>query len=265
MMINPEFVERYQLEYEKNPKSRVFAPLAEAYRQMGFIEEAKRICEKGIEYHPDFASGHLTYGRILLETKAVDQALTQLEKAAELSPDNLLAQSLMGETLLKLRRPKDALKAFKMVLFLNPDDERAQKIVRKWEFLSADEYESELFEMKPVFDDRQGSAQATSIAERAISMADAFTVRGDIEEAVAVLEDAQRRLTAKGVKNPEIDNRFRLLSLRAQKEQEPLEIQDENSESIEPAQDKKGDKSSYRHKRRKLEVFLRRINERRLS
>ena len=262
MTINPEFVERYQLEYEKNPKSRVFAPLAEAYRQMGFIEEAKRICEKGIEYHRDFASGYLTYARVLLELKATEEALTQLEKTVELSPDNLLAQSVLGETLLKLRRPKEALKAFKMVLFLNPDDDRAEKVVRKWEFLSADEYESELFEMKPVFDPATNSAQVASIVERAISVADAFTVRGEIDDALIVLEDAQRKLAFKGAKNPEIDNRFKILSLRAK--QEPLSLT-EDSETESLSLETNDSNPAHLRKRRKLEVFLRRINERRLS
>lgn len=225
--ISPEFVERYQIELEKNPRSRVFAPLAEAYRQMGLLEEAHSICSKGVQYHPDFAGGHVAFAKVLMEAGDHGTALKHLERATELSPDNLLAHSLMGETLLTLRRPKDALKAYKMVLFLNPNDERALKTVRKWEFLSADEYEDELFKMKPVFQVEPESATpivpvaGTSAPvlsrfrerelDRAVSLADAFTVRGEPEKALAVLIDARAKLGDIA----ELERRISLLEKRA--------------------------------------------------
>ena len=61
--VNPEFVERYQIEFEKNPRSRIFAPLAEAYRQMGLIDEALKVCANGVQNHPDFAGGRVAYAR----------------------------------------------------------------------------------------------------------------------------------------------------------------------------------------------------------
>ena len=42
--VNPEFVERFQIMYQKDPNSRVFAPLAECYRKMGLLDEALRLC-----------------------------------------------------------------------------------------------------------------------------------------------------------------------------------------------------------------------------
>ena len=246
MTVNAEFVERYQLELARNPKSRVFAPLAEAYRKMGLLEEAKRICQRGTSFHPDFAGGHVAFAKVLIDLKEFSGALPHLEKATRLSPDNILAHSLMGETLIQLRRPKDALKAFKMVLFLNPEDQKAQESVRKWEFLTADEYDEKMFEMKPGFepvrvDDvakakspedeleeileeattaggkrspgntRLELAQRHARAlERAISLADAFTIRNDLEAALKVVEDAVRLLGH----HPELDKRASLLAKR---------------------------------------------------
>ena len=256
--VNLEFVERYQLEYEKNPKSKVFAPLAEAYRKMGLIEEARRICQNGVQLHPEFASGRVAFAKVLLEMNEPSEALTQLEKAIEISPDNLLAHSLMGETLLKLRRPKDALRSFKMVLFLNPADERAKSAVRKWEFLSADEYESELFEMQPAFhpetDPAIGfepiseSAREFRSLERAISLADAFTVRGDMDKALQVLIEANKQLGGE----PELEKRIRLITER-------------NKLGAQESQSGGEDDDDLDVRRNKLETFLRRINERRDS
>ncbi len=277
--ISPEFVERYQLEFAKNPRSRIFAPLAEAYRQMGLLDEAVQICSKGVHFNPDFAGGRVAFAKVLLNRGENEKALTQLEKATQLAPDNILAQSLLAETWLNLRRPKDALNAYKMVLLINPQDERALSAVRKWEFLSADDYEDDLFEMQPQFAAERlasdTSAKKTEAApvlqpdaelkgpaglvrrrdreiERAVSLADAFTVRGEFDKALALLERASNVLgPAK-----EIEKRLTLLIRRSGTNETDLtpvraaaELSDEQRQQ----------------KIQKLELFLQRITERRLA
>src|SRR6476661_8315239 len=63
--LTPELVERYQLEYARDPQSKVFAPLSEAYRRMGLVEEALRIAENGVRANPGFASGRVAFARVL--------------------------------------------------------------------------------------------------------------------------------------------------------------------------------------------------------
>lgn len=221
---NTEFIERCQIEYERNPGSRVFAPLAEGYRRLKMLDEAFDVASRGVRQHPDFAAGRIAFARILIEKEAYADAVDQLKKAAELSPDNILAFLLLGETLLKLRRPKDALEAFKMVLFLNPLHERASKMVKKWEFLTADEFEDDVFEWSHAENEAQENSQVTSRssnvpnkvthadreANRAISIADALTVRNDIEGAFAHIGRAVRAL---GLRE-DLEHRLLLLGKR---------------------------------------------------
>ncbi len=220
---NAEFIERCQIEYDRNPGSRVFAPLCEAYRRMGLIGEALEIASRGVRLHPDFAAGRIAFARILIEKKAYPDALQQLTLAAELSPDNILAFQLLGETYLELRRPKEALKAFKTVLFLNPLHDRAKKMVRKWEFLSADEFENESFDWSPKDDEalpaidpeaqkqlKLDPTRSDREAYRAISIADALTVRNDLEGAFAILGRSLRTLGSR----PDLEQRLHLLGKR---------------------------------------------------
>jgi tetratricopeptide (TPR) repeat protein len=273
--INTEFVERYQLEYEKNPKSKVFAPLAEAYRKMGLFDEALNICRRGVMMHPDFSSGRVAFAKVLIDRKQYSAAIDQLVKAIDLSPDNLLAHSLIGESWLALRNPKEALKAFKMVLFLNPGDTRAQEIVRKWEFLSAEDFDDEAFAMKPLFrpetqallpplndhrqddqrldDQRSGHSQSSARLtrhhrelERALSVADAFTIRGEQNNAAEFLNSAIQQLGS----HPELYNRRRLLG---ENNSRPNIQPDPQSSPL------------FERNRALLESFLQRINERRDS
>ena len=50
-LLSPLFL-KYQADYEKNPRSRVFAPLAETYRKLGMTDKAMEILSQGIRFHP---------------------------------------------------------------------------------------------------------------------------------------------------------------------------------------------------------------------
>lgn len=238
--INAEFIERYQRLYEADPRSRIFAPLAEAYRKMGMLKEARDVAESGVGHNPGFAGGRVALGRILYDLNQLEAAARELKKATELAPENILAQQILAECYLKLKKPKDALKSYKMLLFLNPENEKAQRAVKRLESLTADEYEEEIFAMKPLkgavkswseFDlDFQGAdaeveraptslgtGANTSVAQqkqkfldRVLSLADAYIVRNDAERAIETLQEAERLLGP----DPEVIKRLRLLHNR---------------------------------------------------
>lgn len=126
-------VERYQLIYQKDPESKVFAPLAEAYRKMGMINEAIELAEKGVKKHPHFASGRVALGKSLLQKGDYIKAEEHLRMACDLSPENILAHQTLGECYLKLKQKQNALQSFKMVLFLNAQDKKAAEVVQKLE------------------------------------------------------------------------------------------------------------------------------------
>jgi len=210
--INAEFIERYQILYQKDPNSRVFAPLAEAYRKMGLTEEALRICEKGVEKHPHFPSGRVAYAKVLMDYKRFQAAKEQLTIATELSPENILAHQLLGDCLQQLKEYKLALKAYKMLLFLNPNDERILQQVKKLESLTADEYDEEVFEMRRLPETVTEKSTPTNleqqkILDRHISLIDAFLTRNDSEKALFYLEKARQEVGL----HPELQKRLKLL------------------------------------------------------
>lgn len=267
---NAEFIERCQLEYERNPSSRVFAPLAEAYRRLDLIEEAFEIASRGVRLHPDFAAGRIAYARVLIARKAYADAVDQLQKSAELSPDNILAFLLLGETLLELRRPKDALNAFKMVLFLNPLHERARKMVSKWEFLTADDFDDENFEWSrdentpldaldshSALRGRKDPAHSDREAQRAISIADALTVRNDIEGAFAQIGRSIRALGPR----PDLEHRLMLLGKRMGLR--PEEIQRLATPENDPRTAETEDRAAL--KKEKIKKLLKKVNRRKVA
>lgn len=209
--IHPDLIERYQLALEKDPRSQVFAPLSEAYRKMGLIEEAFRISSRGVQYHPQFAGGHIALANVLMDKGQYENAKESLERAIQLSPENILAYQRLGECCLNLRLGKEALRAFKMVLLFSPTNERAKQAVQKLEALTADEYEEDVFRMDRITSlsaqDRGNSNQELEVLkpqdgliqqqardlERQLSLLEAYTVRGQLVEARDLAEDLKSR------------------------------------------------------------------------
>lgn len=228
--VNYEFIEKYQKLFEQDPQSKVFAPLGEAYRKMGLLDEALQVLTRGIRYHPNFASGRVALAKVQIEKKMYEEAVEHLHKASELSPENILAHRLLAECYVHLKKPKEALKAFKMVLFLNPNDAQAQSHTKKLESLTADEYEDEAFEMKPLKAEIAPSRARTDAIpglppmtatpvsatlkerqlDRMLSLTDAFIARLDLDRAYDTLEQSENQIGP----HPEITKRKNFLRSR---------------------------------------------------
>ena len=217
---SPYIIQKYKLLYQENPHSKIFAPLAEAYRKTGYQEKAIEICKEGLKLHPYFAEGYVALAKIYFDQENYKEATKYFQRAVELSPENLLAHKYLAQSYLKLKNPKKALRAYKMLLFLNPYDSKAQQAVKKLESLTADEYKDEsLFTLEslmgqskenPLELEKMPSSEVSRSfqeLDRFLSLADAFIVRGDTERAKDVLKEAERALGPYG----EIEDRLNLI------------------------------------------------------
>lgn len=123
----------YLRRYQEDPTSRVFAPLAEAYRKAGLIDEAIEIAREGLQIHPHFVGGRVALARALFEKQKYEEVLDELREVAQDVPDNLVAQRLIAESSLMLGRVSEALGAYKMLLYFSPTDADMVKIVQELE------------------------------------------------------------------------------------------------------------------------------------
>ena len=123
----------YLRKYQEDPKSRVFAPLAEAYRKAGMFDEAIEVAREGLKIHPHFSGGRVALARSLFDKKRYEEVAEELETVVRDAPDNLVAQRLLAESCLMLGRLAEALNAFKMLLYFTPEDSETTKIVTELE------------------------------------------------------------------------------------------------------------------------------------
>lgn len=129
----PEEIEALSKKLAKDPASRLFLPLAEKYRDAGFLDEAISVLQDGLKQHPTYTSAIFSLGRALHEKGDIDSALAKFQEVVKSAPDNLLAHKKMAEIRLKKNHIPEALESLRMVLILNPRDEEAQELVNKYE------------------------------------------------------------------------------------------------------------------------------------
>lgn len=124
---------KYKLQLEKNPRSAVFAPLAELYRKSGMIDEALRVLKNGIRHHPNYVAGYLAMAGCYYDLGQYPMAYATLRPLVENQRDNIRLQSLFAKTCMELVHLEEALDAFKYLLFLNPKDKQIAIKVRELE------------------------------------------------------------------------------------------------------------------------------------
>ncbi len=123
----------YLRKFQADPTSRVFAPLAEAYRKAGLIDEALDIARQGLRIHPQFVGGKVALARALFDRKEYAEVIETLGPVVREVPDNLVAQRLVAEACLLTGRVAEALDAYKMLLYFIPSDGELSRIVQELE------------------------------------------------------------------------------------------------------------------------------------
>ena len=140
---HPPYFKEYLQRFQDDPTSRVFAPLAEAYRKMGQVDEAISICQEGLQHHPEFHGGRVALAKCFIDKKNFDGARAELERVVQYVPENLMAQRLLGDTYHALNNPLSALHCYKMALLLSPEDitliEKVREVEKKSESNSVDQ------------------------------------------------------------------------------------------------------------------------------
>jgi len=115
--------------YEKNPDSRVFAPLAETYRKLGMVEDALSILKKGLKHHPRYITALTTLGQCYLDQGRLDLAYQTLFPLVEENRENVLMQKLFAKICDEKGFLEEALETYKYLLYLNPKDSKiAEKV-----------------------------------------------------------------------------------------------------------------------------------------
>src|SRR5574337_1417767 len=81
----------------KDPKSKLFVPLAEEYKKSGDIEMAIYVLSEGLKNNPGYVTARSILGKLLFEQGDLEGSQKEFEEVIKAIPDNLLAQRKLGD------------------------------------------------------------------------------------------------------------------------------------------------------------------------
>lgn len=105
-----------------DPKSRVFAQLADAYRKSGMLDEAIETAKRGLEVHPTYAIAHNILGRCYLEKNMLALAVEEFQLTLRSDPQNIVGYKMLATAYERQGAVDEALKYYRMVLDLEPGE-----------------------------------------------------------------------------------------------------------------------------------------------
>jgi tetratricopeptide (TPR) repeat protein len=124
---------KYYNLYKKNPRSRVFAPLAESFRKLGMLDDAFKILKEGIKNHPNYVLGYIVLAHCYFDQEKYDLTYNTLRPIIHQNADNISLQKIFAQACIHLGHLEEALDTFKYLLFLNPKDKYFAQEVKKLE------------------------------------------------------------------------------------------------------------------------------------
>jgi tetratricopeptide (TPR) repeat protein len=171
--------------FGRAPDSRLFAPLADAYRKSGDIDKAIEICERGLEKYPDYASAHIILGKCFYDKGATQRAQDEFMNVLDHDPENMVAIKFMGEISLAENKQEEAVDYFKRLLAIDPMNEEASRILKEMES-DFRVKEIDLENKKTVRDERPRDLAT-------ITLAGIYTAQGYYNKALRIYQDILHR------------------------------------------------------------------------
>jgi tetratricopeptide (TPR) repeat protein len=123
-------IDRLATAFAKDPRSKVFLPLAEEYIKAGMWQEAAAVLEDGLNAYPTFVTAMAALGRVYDQLGQPVKAKMILEDVVKQSPDNLRAHRILAKLFAAEGNAESALRSCTAILGANPYDEEALSIKR---------------------------------------------------------------------------------------------------------------------------------------
>jgi len=113
--------------FSKDPKSRIFVQLADAYRKNGMIDEALEVLKQGLKFHPQYPLAHLIMGRCYFDKRLYAQAKESFETVIKFDPQNIVALRTLVQVTENLKDDAGQIAAYKGLLAVDPTDTGARE------------------------------------------------------------------------------------------------------------------------------------------
>ena len=107
---------------ERDPEGRAFAPLADAYRRLGDLDQAQELLQDGINRHASFTPGHIVAAWVRRDRGDVEAAGDAFGTALALDEENTEALLGLGEIAVARGQGDVATRHYQKLIELDPGD-----------------------------------------------------------------------------------------------------------------------------------------------
>lgn len=149
----------------KDPKSRIFVQLADAYRKSSMIDEALEILNKGLTFHPNYPLAHLILSKCHFDKRQYEQAKDSFKKTLSYDSHNIVALRMLAQTCEVTKDENGQIEAYQGILSIDPFDAPAKEKLANLESLHRKE---------PLY---------------TIAMAQEYEKQGNLEKALSIYEN----------------------------------------------------------------------------
>jgi len=167
--------------YNQSPNSRIFAPLADAYRKKGDIEKAIKICEQGLQRFSDYASARVILGKCYYDNGASERAKTEFEKVIEIDSENMVALKFLGDIFFAEDNKEKAAEYYSELLSIDPTNKEVKSFLDQL---------TEGFSPKPIDlnNDKIIEKTAKGIGPTTMTLAGIYAAQGYYSRALEIYE-----------------------------------------------------------------------------
>ena len=112
---------------ESNPKSLLFAILADIYLQQGRLEDAVVLCSQGVKYNPDYITGKYVLAKAYSMQGENEKAEEQLKQVLTHDRHYLSAHKMMADIMIRMGWENSAVMHYKEILRIDPQCEEVRE------------------------------------------------------------------------------------------------------------------------------------------
>lgn len=116
----------------QNPKSLLFAHIADIYLKEGKVDEAVALCEQGVTYHPSYTTGHYILAKAYLSQGDQDRAETEFKTVLSHDRNFLTAHKYLGDIMARSGWENKAAIHYRDLLRIDPLEEEARAMLKSF-------------------------------------------------------------------------------------------------------------------------------------